>query len=290
MTVPDDKMLAEWFWVDRWTGSTAFGLPMAARGLYREMLSQAWRRKARLPNNQEQIRRFTGCSEREWDECWPQIAAYWRVDGDSLVNDTQLEVYAECLRQKTAASNRGKAGAAARHKKPTQATTQVATQATAQAPAQAVPEICPPDPDPDPKEKSALAPVVAMPTRARYADPRGMRLDPSAAAYVILGEERVLSIPGWWAQRASAAYRLTDEDIHAFAKWLAKIILADGGVVRDGGKWPAYLDAMLEKFRSAHASTAAADAAVAATEALLRRQREDRAAVMAARAKEGTRG
>jgi uncharacterized protein YdaU (DUF1376 family) len=60
------KLLAEWFWVDRWTGSTAFGLPLEARGLYREMLSQAWRRGGRLPNDHDQIRRIVGASEKEW--------------------------------------------------------------------------------------------------------------------------------------------------------------------------------------------------------------------------------
>jgi hypothetical protein len=36
---PNGKLLAEWFWIDRWNGSTGFLLPMEARGVYREMLT-----------------------------------------------------------------------------------------------------------------------------------------------------------------------------------------------------------------------------------------------------------
>src|SRR6476660_6019088 len=89
-----DKLLAEWFWTDRWMGSSAFGLPLEARGLYREMLTQAWRRGAHLPNDHEQIRRVTGVTVKEWRRTWPLVKRFWRVDGDDLVNDTQQEIYA----------------------------------------------------------------------------------------------------------------------------------------------------------------------------------------------------
>ncbi len=79
------KLLAEWFWVDRWSGSSAFLLPMEARGLYREMLSQAWRRGGRLPNDPEAIQRAVGCTAVEWERSWPKIRGYLREDGDSLV-------------------------------------------------------------------------------------------------------------------------------------------------------------------------------------------------------------
>src|SRR5580765_2442666 len=106
-----EKLLAEWFWVDRWVGSSAFGLPIDARGLYREMLSQAWRRGARLPNDPEQVRRLTGVTSKEWRRAWPLVERFWRVDGDSLVNDTQQLVYAEAKGRMDKASARGKKGA-----------------------------------------------------------------------------------------------------------------------------------------------------------------------------------
>jgi uncharacterized protein YdaU (DUF1376 family) len=94
-------------------GSSAFLLPIEPRGLYREMLSQSWRRGARLPNDHGAIQRAVGCSVEEWARAWPQIERYWRVEGDSLVNDTQLEVYGEAMARYEAASARGRKGAAA---------------------------------------------------------------------------------------------------------------------------------------------------------------------------------
>lgn len=110
------KMMAEWFWTDRWTGSSGFGLPLEARGLYREMLTQAWHRGGRLPKDEGTIRRFCGVEREEWDRAWPLVAKFWREDGDSLVNDTQLEVYAEASARRDRAQARGQAGAQAKHK------------------------------------------------------------------------------------------------------------------------------------------------------------------------------
>ena len=91
-----DKLLAEWFWTDRWTGSSAFLLPLEARGLYREMLTQAWRRGARLPTNPDSIKRAIAATDAEWNRTWPLIKPYWRRLGSGvLVNDTQIAVYTE---------------------------------------------------------------------------------------------------------------------------------------------------------------------------------------------------
>jgi hypothetical protein len=161
-TSTPDKMLGEWFWTDRWMGSSGFLLPMEPRGLYREMLTQAWRRAARvgrpeLPTDHETIQRATGCTGAEWKRCWPLVAPHWRVEGAYLVNDTQLQVYAACRARVEAESNRGKKGAQARAQAVAQAraqaATQVGAQACTQAPAQEAPECVlvgyPPDPDPD---------------------------------------------------------------------------------------------------------------------------------------------
>lgn len=85
----------EQFAHDRWSGSSGFLLPMEPRGLYREMLTQAWRRGARLPNDPEAIRRACGCTTDEWERCWPLVSRYWREDGADLVNETQVELYAK---------------------------------------------------------------------------------------------------------------------------------------------------------------------------------------------------
>lgn len=141
-----DKLLAEWFWTDRWMGSSAFALPIDARGLYREMLTQAWRRQAKLPNDHDQIRRMTGVTVKEWRRTWPLVERFWRLEGDSLVNDTQLEVYADAQARTKRASERGVKGAQARaHAQHKQSTSS----------AQAQPEHKPPSPSPSltPKEQ-----------------------------------------------------------------------------------------------------------------------------------------
>ena len=109
------KLLAEWFWVDRWTRSSAFLLPQEARGVYREMLTQAWARGARLPNDHEAIRRATGTTVKEWARAWPLIEKYWRIEGTDLVNETQLQIYAEAMGRKALLSTRAHSAARARH-------------------------------------------------------------------------------------------------------------------------------------------------------------------------------
>ncbi len=155
-----DKLLAEWFWTDRWMGSRGFLLPMEARGVYREMLTQAWRRGARLPNDPEAIQRAIGCTAQEWSRSWPKLSAFWRVDGDSLVNDTQLEVYAQAEQSAKRASERGKKGA--------QATAQARAQAHAQATEEHALKPQPPSPSPSPSpnteptngKQAGLSPLV----------------------------------------------------------------------------------------------------------------------------------
>ena len=68
---PRDKLLAEWFWTDRWQGSSGFLLPLEARGLYREMLTQAWQRGGRLRST----RRHTARLRRDPRGVAPRVAA-----------------------------------------------------------------------------------------------------------------------------------------------------------------------------------------------------------------------
>jgi uncharacterized protein YdaU (DUF1376 family) len=82
--------------------------------MYREMLTQAWRRGAQLPNNHEAIRRAIGATVPEWRRSWPLVKQFWRVQKNTLVNDTQLEVYAEAVSRQRAASERGLKGARGR--------------------------------------------------------------------------------------------------------------------------------------------------------------------------------
>jgi uncharacterized protein YdaU (DUF1376 family) len=109
----NEKLLAEWFWTDRWTGSSAFLLSLEARGLYREMLTQAWRRGARLPAHPEAIKRAVAATGDEWDRAWPVVAPYWRETPDGvLVNDTQIAIFNET--QARVVTNKARAEHAAR--------------------------------------------------------------------------------------------------------------------------------------------------------------------------------
>jgi uncharacterized protein YdaU (DUF1376 family) len=109
------RVPAEWFWVDRWVRSSAFLLPLESRGLYREMLSQAWARGAELPADPERIQRAVGVTREEWDRTWPLVERYWKRDGIVLVNETQLEVFRQRQEAVEKAAERGRRGAAARH-------------------------------------------------------------------------------------------------------------------------------------------------------------------------------
>jgi uncharacterized protein YdaU (DUF1376 family) len=105
------KLLAEWFWTDRWMGSSAFLLPLEPRGLYREMLTQAWRRGGYLPSSHDAIRRAVAASVEEWDRCWPLVSPYWQATGDGRIfNQTQIEVIGAALQRRAAKSASGAAG------------------------------------------------------------------------------------------------------------------------------------------------------------------------------------
>lgn len=243
----EDKLRAEWFWCDRWARSSARALSIAHRGLYREMLTVAWSMGAKLPADHEDIRRLVGVDSREWRALWPKVAPYWRVDGDFLVNDTQVEVYAEAVRQRDIASNRGRKGAAARHS----GSAQVGAQAHAQAvpeqhssSAQAVPSVSDPlsvkNTDRDARAKAD------QPKRIGYADPHGFRRDPSAAAYALVSEQQQIAIPGQWWERARKDRGLAFDAVDAFASWLAEQVR--GGLVV-GAKKLQWLDEQLSAWQ-----------------------------------------
>ena len=115
-----DKLRGELFWTDRWISSSAFLLPLEARGLYREMLTRAWSFGGYLPADPKQIQRLVNASSEEWERCWPLIEANWKQDGSKLYNQTQREVLMESLtiREKRALAGRkgGKASGKARSK------------------------------------------------------------------------------------------------------------------------------------------------------------------------------
>ena len=89
-----EKLRAEWFWTDRWFGSSAMLLPLEAKGLYREMLTRAWSLGAKLPAEAKLIKKVVLIEDDEWDRCWPLVEPYWETseDGKHIYNQTQQEV------------------------------------------------------------------------------------------------------------------------------------------------------------------------------------------------------
>jgi len=107
--------MAEWFLVDRWDGSSAPLLPMEAQGIYRAMLSQAWRRGAKLPADPEAIQLLIRCKAKEWKRSWPLVKPYWVEEDGYLVNETQLSIYSDASARRDRAREHARAAARARH-------------------------------------------------------------------------------------------------------------------------------------------------------------------------------
>ncbi len=222
-----DKLLAEWFWTDRWMGSSGFLLPMLARGVYREMLTQAWRRGAKLPNDHETVRRAIGATETEWATAWPIIAKYWRVDADNnLVNDTQLDVYAQALSLQSVRSKAGRLGGLK---------TQAKHQANGQANSQA--EIKPPSPSPSPSltpsPSPTLKPVVISKDLQEHKNGNGKSRKP------IYQNER-FAVHQWQVENLLSMLG-THADTFDLHEWLlvgaVKVAKRERGVVPDWWKW-----------------------------------------------------
>jgi uncharacterized protein YdaU (DUF1376 family) len=178
----EKKLLAEWFWVDRWDGSSAPLLPMEAQGVYRAMLSQAWRRGAALPADLEQVQLLIRCRASEWQRAWPLVRRYWREQDGQLVNDTQREVYAVALAAAMAAAKKARDAANKRWgNQPDD---------DAQALPEHVPEQCPPSPSPSTNTKRNTPPT---PLRGEPGVPVSMSgrvlvaLNELAAAYIAAG-------------------------------------------------------------------------------------------------------
>lgn len=228
------KLLAEWFWVDRWMGSNAFLLPIEPRGLYREMLSQAWRREARLPNDHEAIRRAVGCTAAEWRRCWPKIRSNWRVDGESLVNDTQLAVYAEAVAGQLRASQRGKKGAQARAQALAQARAHATEQALEQVQPQVLREVSLKDKPPSPSP-------VPLPERAPEEGPAAGAERAEARSKRPIFRGNRLTVFEWMLDdiRQMLGPNFEDFSVDEFFDSLDQKLRRDPVVIpkKDGGKW-----------------------------------------------------
>lgn len=109
------KLQGMMWWIDRWMTSSAQGLPLEARGLYREMLDHAWVLGGKLPDDPARIRRMCGADPEEWERSWPLVRAYWRSDGGGwLRNETLTEVFSSAEELASQRSEMARSAAVAR--------------------------------------------------------------------------------------------------------------------------------------------------------------------------------
>ena len=103
-----------------WCGCKLQTAPLAARGLYSEMLTQAWAARGRLPVTEEdEIMRLVRAIPEEWALAWPKVrncfvaATDPRTGAGVLVNRRQLKVYLDALRSREATLTRNRNAARA---------------------------------------------------------------------------------------------------------------------------------------------------------------------------------
>lgn len=135
------------------------------------MLSQAWIRNCRLPSDPASLCLIVRCTRQQWAKYWPKVSRYWRKEGDELVNDTQLEVYAEAQAMRERASERGKSGAQARLKQ--RLSTTQATPEQHSSDAQASLEHKPPSPSTSQIEEHPQKAGGVLPARATHTNGAG---------------------------------------------------------------------------------------------------------------------
>lgn len=100
----EDLLPGELRWTDEWLTSDLQMLSLEARGLFSEMLTQAWREKARLRRTEgDALMRLVRATPEEWERTWPIVTRYWKEATDPatgqpvLVNKNQLRFYLRSL-------------------------------------------------------------------------------------------------------------------------------------------------------------------------------------------------
>jgi uncharacterized protein YdaU (DUF1376 family) len=102
------------FFVGDYLRDTA-DLSLEERGAYDQLLFHMWIRDGRLPLDHHRLARMVGADLPTWERVWPIIQRFFTVTDDCI---TQKRLAAELDRaraRKAAASDAGRAGAAARH-------------------------------------------------------------------------------------------------------------------------------------------------------------------------------
>src|SRR6185369_1775905 len=83
-------------------------------GAYFLLMLSAWRKEARLPNDHIKLARIAIIAPERWPAIWGSISQFWEEDGFWLKQKRLAAEYERAQGQMVAASERGKAAAAAR--------------------------------------------------------------------------------------------------------------------------------------------------------------------------------
>lgn len=226
------------------TGTMA--LSPAERGMYLDCLCYQWEVGGVPGDDVERLARVMRCTPAEAKRAWPVLVSKFVKGDDGLYRNARLEAVRDEKRvwHESRKKNGEKGG-----RPPKQETTEKPSgsqDANLVVPSSSSSSLVPTEPE-------SRAPVAgAGPQRASYRDPHGFRRDPNEAALIVIGPERVVSVPGGWATKACREYGLTDADIQAFAKWCGGYVRRHG--FEDGGKRLPWLDARLADFRQERAN------------------------------------
>lgn len=216
-----DILPGELRYTSNWRGSPLQMLPLAARGLYSEMLTQAWSNRARLAQtDEEEIMRLVRATPAEWESAWPRIRHYWAKATDPatgaeiLVNRKQLEVYVGALRSRevTLARNRKANLASVESRKRAKEAT--APSAAPQAPTVQKPKPGPREVPPCPECSGELK------RKQGSASPGGQRYPPAwyCASH---GSSLSLNDPRVYGNLSHAAQKSIDHDLKEYERAIA---------------------------------------------------------------------
>lgn len=105
------KMLALWWWIDRWRKSTAYtDMTVEEQGAYRNLIDEATLRDGLLPNDERVLAKACG-DPRIWRRVRAVVLRYFTVTPEGLRNDTLEEVLHQSrLRAKKQADWRARDG------------------------------------------------------------------------------------------------------------------------------------------------------------------------------------
>jgi len=105
-----------WYIKDWLLSETRFSMTLEERGLYRDLLDQ-FCDQGSLPTDEKSLIKIAACEPREFKRAWPKVSSKFYKKEGRYYNRRAEEVVEHLLSQKELLSERGRAGAQAKHSK-----------------------------------------------------------------------------------------------------------------------------------------------------------------------------